>query len=120
MVNSVSVSTQGKPSKALVSTDGSRVCPSFLVASDVFVASLPPPSKDNPEPVQHVFSSGADDSSFDVYPDPRGNTLGHGTEITLILKEDATEFLREKKIRDLVYVFPVNLLSKSTHRALIV
>jgi heat shock protein beta len=73
-----------------------------LVASDVYVASLPPPTKENPEPIQHVFASGSEDSSFDVYPDPRGNTLGRGTEITLVLKEDAQEFLQEQKVRDLV------------------
>lgn len=55
---------------------------SFLVADKVFVSSLPPATPANPHPVQHVFSSSADEASFEVYPDPRGNTLGRGTEIT--------------------------------------
>lgn len=55
---------------------------SFLVADKVYVASLPPPSEKNPNPIQHIFSSSSDDAAFDIYPDPRGNTLGRGTEIT--------------------------------------
>ncbi|KAF9009082.1 Hsp90 protein-domain-containing protein [Cyathus striatus] len=65
---------------------------SFLVADRV----------ENPEPLQHIFSSSADDSSFEIYPDPRGNTLGRGTEITLFLKDDSTEYLEGSKIIELV------------------
>jgi len=76
---------------------------SFLVADKVQVASLPPVSKANPEPVQHLFQSGADDSSFEIAVDPRGNSLGHsGTEITMFLKPEALEFLDEQRVRDLV------------------
>ncbi|CAE6448960.1 unnamed protein product [Rhizoctonia solani] len=76
---------------------------SFLVADKVEVASLPPISKANPEPVQHLFRSGADDSSFEIAVDPRGNSLGHsGTEITMHLKDEAIEFLDEQRVRDLV------------------
>jgi heat shock protein beta len=78
---------------------------SFLVADRVHVASLPPKTKKNPSPVQHVFSSSAEDTSFEVYPDPRGNTLGRGTEITLYLKPDATEYLEDSRITNLVYGF---------------
>jgi heat shock protein 90kDa beta len=78
-------------------------CPSFLVASDVFVASLPPATKENPNPQQHVFSSSSDATTFEVYPDPRGNTLQtHGTEITLVLKDDSSEYLEESKVKGLV------------------
>lgn len=76
---------------------------SFLVADRVEVASIPPPTKKNPNPTQHIFNSAADDSTFEVYPDPRGNTLGRGTEITLYLKEDALEYLEEQSIKDLVH-----------------
>ena len=65
---------------------------SFLVADRVEVASIPPKLEKNPNPIQHIFASSRDDSTFDVYPDPRGNTLGRGTEITLFLKEDAKEY----------------------------
>ncbi|CUA69091.1 Endoplasmin [Rhizoctonia solani] len=76
---------------------------SFLVADKVEVASLPPVSKANPEPVQHLFRSGSDDSSFEIAADPRGNSLGHsGTEITMYLKDEALEFLDEQRVRDLV------------------
>ncbi|KAL1722314.1 Hsp90 protein-domain-containing protein [Schizophyllum commune] len=75
---------------------------SFLVADKVEVASRPPPSSKSPNPKQHVFASAADDSSFEIYPDPRENTLAHGTEITLHLKDDALEYLKHDKIVDLV------------------
>jgi heat shock protein beta len=81
---------------------------SFLVADRVHVASIPPKSEANSNPVQHVFSSSAEDASFEIYPDPRGNTLGRGTEITLHLKEDATEYLEDSVITNLVYVFCLN------------
>ncbi|KAG9044265.1 hypothetical protein FS837_008435 [Tulasnella sp. UAMH 9824] len=75
---------------------------SFLVADEVYVSSLAPPTKENPNPVQHVFYSASDAQAFDVYPDPRGQTLDRGTEITLILKDDAKEYLEEQKIRELI------------------
>ncbi len=58
----------------------------FLVADKVTVAS-----KNNADDTQHVWESLNGEASFHVGPDPRGNTLGRGTEITLHLKEDADE-----------------------------
>ena len=75
---------------------------SFLVADQVYVASLPPATAKDPNPVQHVFSSNSDEPAYEVYPDPRGNTLGRGTEITLILKKDAIEYLEEENVKALV------------------
>ncbi|KAH8105965.1 heat shock protein Hsp90 [Cristinia sonorae] len=75
---------------------------SFLVADHVYVASIAAKSSRNPEPVQHIFSSSADDSSFEVYPDPRGNTLGRGTEITLVLKDDALDYLETFRLTDMI------------------
>ncbi|RXW25137.1 hypothetical protein EST38_g706 [Candolleomyces aberdarensis] len=75
---------------------------SFLVADRVEVASLPPKSSKNANPVQHIFASSADESSFEVYPDPRGNILGRGTEITLFLKPDAYEYLDQVSLAKLV------------------
>ena len=75
---------------------------SFLVADRVYVASIPPKTEKNPSPIQHVFSSSADEGAFEVYPDPRGNTLGRGTEITLVVKEDAKEYVDPTKLSDLV------------------
>jgi hypothetical protein len=105
LVHSVLVSTAGKRLYSLFSYRSSVYDSySFLVADQVYVASRPPKSAQNPNPVQHVFSSTADDSSFEIYPDPRGNTLGQGTEITLVLKQDAKEYLGTARLTDLVYV----------------
>lgn len=94
---------------------------SFLVADKVYVSSLAAPSPANPEPRQYVFASSAEDSTFEVYPDPRGNTLGRGTEITLVLKGDAEEFLDTLKITELVNkhssfatAFPIYLFTQRT------
>merc|ERR1711897_58563 len=40
------------------------------------------------------------DASFTVVEDPRGNTLGRGTRVTLHLKEDAHDYLSEDKLKD--------------------
>ena len=59
------------------------------------------------------------DSSFSVSKDPRGNTLGRGTEITMFLKEDAHEFLIQDKLEELVrrhsefITFPIKLYKKT-------
>ncbi|KAH0839764.1 Hsp90 protein-domain-containing protein [Lanmaoa asiatica] len=75
---------------------------SFLIADKVTVASIPPKSSKHPNPSQSVFSSSADEGSFEVYPDPRGNTLGHGTEITLELKTDAKHYLIPSNLMKLI------------------
>merc|ERR1719346_564551 len=67
----------------------------FLVADKVSVTS-----KCNDDPVQHVWESSAD-ASFTVVADPRGNTLGRGTRVTLHLKEDAHDYLAEEKLKEL-------------------
>merc|ERR1712100_129491 len=66
----------------------------FLVADKVTVTS-----KCNDDPTQHVWESSAD-ASFTVVDDPRGNTLGRGSRVTLHLKEDAHEYLAEDKLKD--------------------
>merc|ERR1719498_1271327 len=66
----------------------------FLVADKVSVTS-----KCNEDSVQHVWESSAD-SSFTVVDDPRGNTLGRGTRVTLHLKEDAHDYLSEDKLKE--------------------
>merc|ERR1712100_872856 len=53
----------------------------------------------NDDPTQHVWESSAD-ASFTVVADPRGNTLGRGSRVTLHLKEDAHEYLAEDKLKD--------------------
>lgn len=60
------------------------------------------------------------DSSFSVSKDPRGNTLGRGTEITMYLKEDAQEFLIQDKLEELIrrysefITFPINIYKKTS------
>merc|ERR1719145_349956 len=66
----------------------------FLVADKVSVTS-----KCNDDPVQHVWESSAD-ASFTVSDDPRGNTLGRGTRVTLQLKEEAHDYLSEDKLKE--------------------
>merc|ERR1719433_335495 len=66
----------------------------FLVADKVTVTS-----KCNDNPVQHVWESSAD-ASFTVVEDPRGNTLGRGSRVTLHLKEDAHDYLSEDKLKE--------------------
>merc|ERR1711871_1366677 len=84
----------------------------YLVADKVRVTSK------NHEDDQYVWESTAD-SSFSVEKDPRGNTLGRGTEITMFLKDDAVEFLRQERLEELVtrysefITFPINLYKKT-------
>merc|ERR1711953_1158417 len=66
----------------------------FLVADKVSVTS-----KCNDDPAQHVWESSAD-ASFTVVDDPRGNTLGRGSRVTLHLKEDAHDYLSEDKLKE--------------------
>lgn len=70
---------------------------SFLVAEKVTVASKSPSDE------QYIWSSSNGSSAFSVGEDPRGNTLGRGTEITLHLKEDAEEYAGFDKLADMVH-----------------
>ncbi|KIY49180.1 heat shock protein Hsp90 [Fistulina hepatica ATCC 64428] len=110
---------EGAANANLIGAFGLGFYSSFLVADRVDVASLPPKSPSNPNPQQYVFSSSAQDSSFEIYPDPRGNTLGHGTEITLMLKPSASEYLQELRLKELVQkhssfssAFPIYLFTQ--------
>ncbi len=51
--------------------------------------------------MQHIWDSAAD-GTFTVAEDPRGNTLKRGTELTLFLKEDASEYLEQHKLEELI------------------
>lgn len=67
----------------------------FLVADSVTVVS-----KHNDDK-QYVWQSTAD-GSFTVSEDPRGNTLGRGTQLIIHLKEDATEYAKVDTLKRLV------------------
>merc|ERR1712178_560468 len=85
----------------------------YLVADKIQVTS-----KHNDDE-QHIWESTAD-ATFSVAEDPRGDTLGRGTEIKLFLKEDASEFLEQSKLEDLVkrysefITFPIYLHKSKT------
>uniref|UniRef100_A0AAX7U340 Endoplasmin n=1 Tax=Astatotilapia calliptera TaxID=8154 RepID=A0AAX7U340_ASTCA len=66
----------------------------FLVADKVIVTS-----KHNND-TQHIWES--DSNQFSVIEDPRGDTLGRGTTITLVLKEEASDYLELETIKNLV------------------
>jgi len=85
----------------------------YLVADKVRVVSK------NNDDDQYIWESTAD-SNFAVSKDPRGNTLGRGTEITLFLKEDAHEYASESKLEEIIkrhsefITFPIYLYKKVT------
>jgi len=85
----------------------------YLVADKVRVISK------NPSDSQYIWESTAE-SSFTISPDPRGNTLGRGTEITMFLKEDAAEFLDQARLEEIVkkhsefITFPISLYKMSS------
>ena len=64
----------------------------YLVSNKVVVTSK------NADDSQHVWVSTAG-SSFTVSKDPRGDTLGRGTKITLYLKEDSVEFCETETVK---------------------
>jgi heat shock protein 90kDa beta len=87
----------------------------FLVANRVTVASKSPL-----DPVQHIWESTNGASEFHVYEDPRGNSLQRGTEITLHLKSDATEYANDYKLKKLAghysefVTYPISLRTTTT------
>ena len=67
----------------------------FLVADQVIVTSKANGDK------QYIWTSDA--NSFSIVEDPREDEqLGRGTRVSLVLKEEAQDFLEENRIRDLV------------------
>ncbi|CAG8680139.1 16109_t:CDS:1, partial [Gigaspora rosea] len=85
----------------------------FLVADKVVVTT-----KHNDDD-QYVWESQAI-NDFTIAKDPRGNTLGRGTQIKLHFKDDAVSFLEDDSIRNLILKysefinFPIWLWTKKT------
>ena len=69
----------------------------FLVCERVRVAS-----KHDDSDKQYIWES-TGDGTYYIYEDPRGNTLGRGTELMLELKKDADQFLENDKLKDIVH-----------------
>merc|ERR1719187_852861 len=107
---------EGDNALSLIGQFGVGFYSSFLVADKVIVIS-----KSNNDTVQHVWSSTAD-GQFTVAPDPRGNTLGRGTQVILKLKEDASEYLDPKQVERIVSRYsmfqthPIKLLDTKTEK----
>ena len=76
----------GQDSMSLIGQFGVGFYSVYLVADTVTVVS-----KSNNSTKQFIWESSAH-GTFTVSEDPRGNTLGRGSEITLQLKADASEF----------------------------
>lgn len=85
----------------------------YLVADHVRVVSK------NFDDEQYIWESDAN-ASFTITKDPRGDTLGRGTEITLFLKPDAAEFEDQHKLKNLVghysefITFPIYVNTSTT------
>merc|ERR1719320_1896332 len=106
----------GDDALSLIGQFGVGFYSSFLVADEVIVIS-----KSNNDTMQHVWSSTAD-GQFTVVPDPRGVTLGRGTQVILKLKEDAQEYLDSKEVERIVTRYsqfqthPIKLLSSKKEK----
>uniref|UniRef100_A0A8C8JYV4 Endoplasmin n=1 Tax=Oncorhynchus tshawytscha TaxID=74940 RepID=A0A8C8JYV4_ONCTS len=88
------IETEGQSTSELIGQFGVGFYSTFLVANKVIVSS-----KHN-NSTQHIWES--DSNEFSVIEDPRGDTLGRGTTITLVMKEEATDYLELETIKNLV------------------
>uniref|UniRef100_A0A4W5JXF0 Endoplasmin n=1 Tax=Hucho hucho TaxID=62062 RepID=A0A4W5JXF0_9TELE len=88
------VESEGQSTSELIGQFGVGFYSAFLVADKVIVSS-----KHN-NGTQHIWES--DSNEFSVIEDPRGDTLGRGTTITLVMKEEATDYLELETIKNLV------------------
>ncbi|KAG7454372.1 hypothetical protein MATL_G00259030 [Megalops atlanticus] len=104
--------SEGQSTSELIGQFGVGFYSAFLVADRVIVTS-----KHN-NGTQHIWES--DSNEFSVIEDPRGNTLGRGTTITLVMKEEASDYLELETIKNLVKKysqfinFPIYVWSSKT------
>ncbi|XP_053553134.1 endoplasmin [Bombina bombina] len=103
---------EGQSTSELIGQFGVGFYSAFLVADRVIVTS-----KHN-NGTQHIWES--DSNEFFVTEDPRGDTLGRGSTITLVLKEEASDYLELDTIKNLVRKysqfinFPIYVWSSKT------
>uniref|UniRef100_A0A4W5KS54 Heat shock protein 90, beta (grp94), member 1 n=1 Tax=Hucho hucho TaxID=62062 RepID=A0A4W5KS54_9TELE len=106
------IQTEGQSTSELIGQFGVGFYSAFLVADKVIVTT-----KHN-NGTQHIWES--DSNKFSVIEDPRGDTLGRGTTITLVMKEEATDYLELETIKNLVRKysqfinFPIYVWSSKT------
>ncbi|GAA6108668.1 endoplasmin isoform X1 [Tachysurus ichikawai] len=104
--------SEGQTTSDLIGQFGVGFYSAFLVADKVIVTS-----KHN-NGTQHIWES--DSNEFSIIEDPRGDTLGRGTTITLVLKEEASDYLELETIKNLVRKysqfinFPIYVWSSKT------
>ncbi|KAJ8411412.1 hypothetical protein AAFF_G00174180 [Aldrovandia affinis] len=104
--------TEGQSTSELIGQFGVGFYSAFLVADRVIVTS-----KHN-NGTQHIWES--DSNEFSIIEDPRGDTLGRGTTVTLVMKEEASDYLELETIKNLVRKysqfinFPIYVWSSKT------
>ncbi|MGH0148763.1 UNVERIFIED_CONTAM: hypothetical protein FKN15_040381 [Acipenser sinensis] len=104
--------TDDQSTSELIGQFGVGFYSAFLVADKVIVTS-----KHN-NGTQQIWES--DSNAFSVIEDPRGNTLGRGSTITLVMKEEASDYLELETIKNLVKKysqfinFPIYVWSSKT------
>lgn len=104
--------SEGQSTSELIGQFGVGFYSAFLVADKVIVTS-----KHN-NGTQHIWES--DSNQFSVIEDPRGDTLGRGTTISLVLKEEASDYLELETIKNLIRKysqfinFPIYVWSSKT------
>uniref|UniRef100_A0A8C2Z5A6 Endoplasmin n=1 Tax=Cyclopterus lumpus TaxID=8103 RepID=A0A8C2Z5A6_CYCLU len=86
--------TEDQSTSELIGQFGVGFYSAFLIADKVIVTS-----KHNND-TQHIWES--DSNQFSVIEDPRGDTLGRGSTVTLVLKEEASDYLELETIKNLV------------------
>lgn len=103
---------EGQSTSELIGQFGVGFYSAFLVADKVIVTS-----KHNND-TQHIWES--DSNEFSIIDDPREDTLGRGTTITLVMKEEASDYLELETIKNLVKKysqfinFPIYVWSSKT------